>query len=420
MNAPVHSATDRVHIRSPRLARWLDIGNALYTTSLRCLLQGFGASDRHAKAVWLQASFALMRATVPVGQGLAARPANDEPASPNGGLSFTPLRTLARLPDDGAAALVAERLGQLRQRAAELPLELVAGETAASWQAVIDLLAAQQRALMVLAGTAAAVAAGTAGTASAGGSAAAALELTVASAVSSAVEATPASSEGGAVTASNTTPPNPVEVARGQGATVFFEARRCIHSRHCVLDAPTVFKANTPGEWIYPDTVSVEALVAVAQICPSGAIRYERHDGGPEEAAPAVNQLRIRENGPYAVHAPILLAGRDDGFRATLCRCGQSKNKPWCDGSHVGAGFVASGEPASGAVDPLSVRNGPIAVTPLRNGPLQVRGNLEICAGTGRTVARITEARLCRCGQSKNKPFCDGSHIVAGFVAEGN
>jgi CDGSH-type Zn-finger protein len=180
-----------------------------------------------------------------------------------------------------------------------------------------------------------------------------------------------------------------------------------------------VFKANTPGEWIYPDTVPVETLLGVAHNCPSGAIRYERHDGGVPEGAPPVNQLRIRENGPYAVHAPITLAGRDDGYRATLCRCGQSNNKPWCDGTHATAGFVASGEPRSGSVDALAVRDGPLEVTPLRNGPLQVRGSLEICAGTGRTVARITEARLCRCGQSANKPFCDLSHLAAGFMAAG-
>jgi CDGSH-type Zn-finger protein len=164
----------------------------------------------------------------------------------------------------------------------------------------------------------------------------------------------------------------------------------------------------------------VETLVAVAHSCPSGAIRYQRLDGGPQELAPPVNQLRLRENGPYAVHAPLRVAGQDDGLRATLCRCGQSRNKPWCDGSHVAAGFVASGEPPSGAVDALAVRDGPLAVWPQKNGPLKVRGNLEICAGTGRTVARITEAWLCRCGQSKNKPFCDLSHVAAGFEAEGS
>lgn len=186
-----------------------------------------------------------------------------------------------------------------------------------------------------------------------------------------------------------------------------------------MLDAPGFFEANTQGTWIHPDAIEPDALVAVAPSCPSGAIQYTRHDGGTAETAPAVNQLRIRENGPYALHAPPLVAGRDDGFRATLCRCGSSRNKPWCDGSHVAAAFAASGEPASGNTEALAARDGPLAVAPLANGPLRVQGNLEICAGTGRTVARITEARLCRCGQSKNKPFCDLSHVGAGFEAAG-
>jgi len=66
------------------------------------------------------------------------------------------------------------------------------------------------------------------------------------------------------------------------------------------------------------------------------------------------------------------------------------------------------------------VRDGPVQVVPLADGPLHVHGNLEVCAGTGHTIARITEARLCRCGQSRNKPFCDGSHVAAGFQASGD
>jgi CDGSH-type Zn-finger protein/uncharacterized Fe-S cluster protein YjdI len=392
MNPPVHSSSERVHISKPQVARWLDIGNAIYTTSLRCLLQGFGAHERRAKATWLAASFALMRALVPVGQGLAARPATDDATGPHAGLTFTPLRTLAWLPMEGAAAMVAERLGQLRERALELPLNLVAGETQSPWLGVIDLLAVQQAALLELAGATA--------------NKPAANPTTPAAAPPLQAAAAPTKTE--------------IEVVKGTEVTVLFEARRCIHSRHCVLDAPGVFKANTPGAWIDPDALPTEALVGVALSCPSGAIRLQRHDGGAEESAPAVNQLRIRENGPYALHAPLRIAGRDDGFRAALCRCGQSNNKPWCDGSHVTAGFVASGEPATGATAALAQRDGPLDVTPLLNGPLRVRGNLEICAGTGRTVARITEAKLCRCGQSKNKPFCDLSHLAAGFLADGS
>jgi CDGSH-type Zn-finger protein/uncharacterized Fe-S cluster protein YjdI len=387
MNAPIKAAAERVHVNHPVNARWLDIGNALYTTSLRCLLQGLTANERATKAAWLGASFELMRSLLPIGHGLAARPASESAEVPHAGLTFTPLRTLAALPGDRAGAFVAERLRQLRQRATELPLKLVAGETESMWTTVIEMLGRQQQKLAALSPELAAPAA------------------------PPAVAAAPPPAPASAAPA--------VEIARGRDVTIRFEARRCIHSRHCVLDAPSVFKANTPGEWIHPDTLPAEALVAVAHSCPSGAIHYERHDGGPAEGVPAVNQLRIRENGPYAVHAPLAIAGQDDGYRATLCRCGQSNNKPWCDGTHVSAGFSATGEPPSGAVEALAVRDGPLAVTPLANGPLKVEGNLEICAGTGRTVARITEARLCRCGQSRNKPFCDLSHVAAGFQAAG-
>jgi CDGSH-type Zn-finger protein/uncharacterized Fe-S cluster protein YjdI len=197
-----------------------------------------------------------------------------------------------------------------------------------------------------------------------------------------------------------------------------FETKRCIHARHCVLGAPDVFLANVKGPWLHPDAIAVEELVAVAHNCPSGAITYQRSDGGPQEHDPAVNVIRIRENGPYAVHAQIALEGHDRLFRATLCRCGGSKNKPFCDGSHIALKFIASGEPATQPSPPLAQRNGPLAITPLTNGPLGIAGNVEICAGTGRTVARVQEARLCRCGGSANKPFCDGTHLRIGFKSD--
>ena len=127
--------------------------------------------------------------------------------------------------------------------------------------------------------------------------------------------------------------------------------------------------------------------------------------------------IRVRENGPYAVHAAIELPTGAE-FRATLCRCGQSKRKPYCDGSHVAAGFAATGEPATRPSEPLAVRGGTLAITPLTNGPLEVRGNVEVCGGTGRTVFRTQSTRLCRCGASETKPFCDGSHVRAGFRSE--
>jgi CDGSH-type Zn-finger protein len=103
------------------------------------------------------------------------------------------------------------------------------------------------------------------------------------------------------------------------------------------------------------------------------------------------------------------------GFRVTLCRCGASKDKPYCDGSHHQVGFTATGEPATGETGMLAVRDGPLAIDPAPNGPLRVRGNLEITSGTGRVVARVESASLCRCGGSQTKPFCDGTHSRIGF-----
>lgn len=204
------------------------------------------------------------------------------------------------------------------------------------------------------------------------------------------------------------------ESVRGRDVTIHFEAGKCIHSRHCVLDRPDVFVPNVAGEWIHPDNATPDEVAALAANCPSGAITYERHDGGPDERPPRVNTVRVRENGPLGFHADLKI-GDATALRATLCRCGASAHKPYCDGSHGRIGFIASGEPATVESAPLANRDGPLEVAPQANGPLKVSGSLEIVSGTGRTIKRTTEVYLCRCGASGNKPFCDGSHRKAGF-----
>jgi CDGSH-type Zn-finger protein len=56
-------------------------------------------------------------------------------------------------------------------------------------------------------------------------------------------------------------------------------------------------------------------------------------------------------------------------------------------------------------------------ITCLNNGPIQIDGDFEICDPTGTPfgLAGRTSIKLCRCGQSANKPFCDGSHNRTGF-----
>ena len=58
--------------------------------------------------------------------------------------------------------------------------------------------------------------------------------------------------------------PGGIEEARGEQLVLRFEARRCIHARHCVLGAPRVFLANVQGPWLYPDEMDAEGLVHIA------------------------------------------------------------------------------------------------------------------------------------------------------------
>jgi len=95
------------------------------------------------------------------------------------------------------------------------------------------------------------------------------------------------------------------EIVSGQTAIIEFDAQKCIHSRHCVLDRPDVFVPNVQGAWIHPDAATPDEVMALARNCPSGAIVARRVDGGQGEGAPLVNTVRTLENGLLAVRATL-------------------------------------------------------------------------------------------------------------------
>jgi CDGSH-type Zn-finger protein/uncharacterized Fe-S cluster protein YjdI len=211
---------------------------------------------------------------------------------------------------------------------------------------------------------------------------------------------------------------NAVEEVRSDKIVLRFDTGRCVHSRNCVLERPDIIVPGADTDWIRPQAGTPDEVAALAKSCPSGAITFERLDGGKQEEAPLVNSLRVLENGPLAVRADMVINGQHVGYRAALCRCGASKTKPYCDASHEEAGFVASGERETMPSEPLATRGGPLEITPHQNGPYQVMGALEICTGTAQQITRTAEAWLCRCGASADKPFCDGSHERIGFTAD--
>jgi uncharacterized Fe-S cluster protein YjdI len=68
-----------------------------------------------------------------------------------------------------------------------------------------------------------------------------------------------------------------------------------------------------------------------------------------------------------------------------------------------------------GAAEPVPAET---TIAPQPNGPLYVRGPVEIRNAAGDLVRQDTRMALCRCGQSQHKPFCDGTHRAIGFQAE--
>lgn len=251
----------------------------------------------------------------------------------------------------------------------------------------------------------------------------------------------------------------------------------------------------------------------------TAGVCFEYHPMEPCELPAEELMIEILPDGPYAIQGdiPLLqkkimrsergeaLAWRTDGELETqpdyaLCRCGASRIKPFCDGSHAEVGFdgseTADTEPSakrqksypgtgmilnddrslcihagfchnqvtdvwqmmqetgstlariqvigmiehcpSGALsymldeptfdldedgeisrceaEPSCVEpNLPRAIALIPNGPLWVTGGVYILRSDGTPLEVRNRVTLCRCGHSKNKPFCDGTHAEIGF-----
>ena len=207
----------------------------------------------------------------------------------------------------------------------------------------------------------------------------------------------------------------------GKNATVTWDGSLCIHIGECGRAKGELFVGGRQP-WCQPDVSEADEIRDVIERCPTGALSVEFADGSVSEVATDENSVQVAYNGPLFVRGDLDIDGAPEDvpgmkFRAALCRCGQSKNKPFCDNSHEEAGFQdygAVGEHGDDTADSGGTREVRFA----KNGPVLVNGNLCIVASSGRAAWRGTKAALCRCGASKNKPFCDGAHKKIGFQSD--
>lgn len=186
------------------------------------------------------------------------------------------------------------------------------------------------------------------------------------------------------------------------------------------MHLPTVFE---PGRrpWVDASQASRDAIARVVTRCPTGALHYARTDGGAPEAVPATNSVRVSRNGPVYLRGDIEVLDESGALRladtrVALCRCGRSGNGPLCDGSHLETGFRDPGTVREeNPVEGQGGAEGKLRVQPLRDGPLRLEGPFTLKGTNHEATVSGGSARLCRCGHSQNKPFCDGSHERAEF-----
>lgn len=150
---------------------------------------------------------------------------------------------------------------------------------------------------------------------------------------------------------------------RNAEVVVHWDAIRCIHTGICTRGLPGVFDV-TRRPWIDVDAATADHIAAVVEQCPTGALRYDRLDEGPQEQAPAVTTIVPMRNGPLYVRGTLQVTDTDGTApktetRVALCRCGASANPPFCDNSHRAVGFRAEAvrdeEPHSPALSPEEI-----------------------------------------------------------------
>jgi len=207
---------------------------------------------------------------------------------------------------------------------------------------------------------------------------------------------------------------------KGKNIMVVYDSKRCIHAKECVHGAPAVFNPAAKP-WVSPDNAEAKAIAAVIRRCPTGALHYVAEDSRLAEHADPSNTIKTVPDGPLYVRGNLNLVTESgevllSDTRIALCRCGASRNKPFCDNSHFAVPFVepATASPGESAGSEMAT-SGKLNLVPTADGPLHLQGQITIRNAADEVIFEGIETWLCRCGGSANKPYCDGTHERIGF-----
>lgn len=129
--------------------------------------------------------------------------------------------------------------------------------------------------------------------------------------------------------------------------TIVWKPNVCIHSTICWKGnnaLPEVFKpAERP--WIKPEGATTERIIEQVKKCPSGALSYYMNQDAEAPVSTSVESMvEVMPNGPLLIYGNITVKDiQGNEIRknkvTAFCRCGDSGNKPYCDGTHTKNNF---------------------------------------------------------------------------------
>ncbi len=132
-----------------------------------------------------------------------------------------------------------------------------------------------------------------------------------------------------------------IQVHENDEIRVSYDPNICEHAAECVKGAIEVFNPKQ-RPWIQVDKAPASKIAATIDKCPTGALKYALKSAqaeGPTIQATGAVEISVTPNGPLRVSGPVVVKDATgdtmlEASKMSLCRCGLSANKPFCDGSH--------------------------------------------------------------------------------------
>ncbi|MDR0366682.1 MAG: (4Fe-4S)-binding protein [Bifidobacteriaceae bacterium] len=122
----------------------------------------------------------------------------------------------------------------------------------------------------------------------------------------------------------------------GDQITVSFDLDRCVHAAVCVRSNHDVFDTKR-RPWVLPDAGDADQIAEIIRRCPSGALHYQYTDPSrPEEQGRIPANVRTADGEPIWIEGNVVISHNGNLMpetRASLCGCGKTGNRPYCDAS---------------------------------------------------------------------------------------